>query len=774
MSAPASPEEPSPEEPSAMEPSAKEPSAEEPSYEEPSAEDLSVLSAEELFVEELSAGGPSAEEPSAKEPSTKELFVKELSVGKLFVRELFVEKIFVKKLSAEEPSAEEPSAETPSAEEPSASTPAPPEEPSAEEPSASAPAPPKELSAEEPSAEELSTEEPSPEEPSPEELSRPDAPEISYHMKADDIADAYWAMIYKNIPDYPGSTSRLFRNDDKLWAAIRQALAHLLPEKNKQYSPAQISTWKSLMAGSMSVTDDQLDKVLALVKIDPEIEIDRASMGEGGVFILYTWKLRVEEFDRLQEFFKKGEKTVHELRAWDDFITEQELLKDDYIHIRYVQWCGITRVSSMVQSNLYEETSDPQAGILRQFMTAIPCIFPEAEKMCKIYFIRDFTTHLHEGGAGLPWEKFHQITFDVLLEFFGTKFLLNRHKDKDPDWQKSRRSLRDNLHLDIKEFPKDPGLWPGPLETMLQRHFFDIGRYLAANREATGTGRLGPESENRKIQALLDGSKPWCYQRRRALMVYATRNMHPPGYWHASNGQDDFHPVLDTDYQMLSGPMSDRGDGGCGMPGTFYCLAPWPNHEHVGQAIVTVGRQMAEHTLRRCGWPGKGAFPTRLYISMLGKPAKRHNGDHTFLHVAMPDPSRAHYGDRRVDVLMRRLVQTSFFTLQLAVDRMMRVLENADKAIEREKLRLGLDYVDNRRKIAGKMGSLPEPDREILSERCETLAICNLAIKAFNAVWLDSEPGAALREALDKDKQPLLDECAKESSDVLYWFASDE
>ncbi|RWA08311.1 hypothetical protein EKO27_g6794 [Xylaria grammica] len=590
----------------------------------------------------------------------------------------------------------------------------------------------------------------------------------TYYVGTTAITDGAWESIFNNLSKYPDLDFGLFDVDDPdTRDHIRRRLAYLLPDSNHQYSNDQVAVWQSLMASPLTVSTEDLQKVVAMedFRYPSTLEHDAAPNPRG--FFIYTWTMLVSEFDVLVQYFKREERTVRELVAWDEFIADNKLKHDDQITIRYVGSCAISEWSAKSAGNICDQTEDARSGILADFFKALVCVLPTVAATLRCHLIRHVITSA-EDDHGL-----HELMHSALIEFFGASFVLNRHpNNRVSEVFTEHKSMLAKLNLRFDKSTLEQGLrCPVTIAAQLQDHFERIKDYL--------------QLDEAKCAALRGQSIPRCYKRDRAIMIIAARSMHISDYMHGR----PFSLSHDPDNQLIGQLLSQFNNVNLlamhAEPFAYYCLAPWPRHESLEKAIVTFGKQMAAFVVNKSGYSGE--YITEVFLDEAGQPIRRQIGNHHFIHVPLLDPSRCRYGIASVDEAARNFMQTSFGNAMLIADKVMQALDDPD-AIEREITRLDESDSDSSNEDtamsvlseedededdgdppAGRPNPVPNSPPNAPSrphEQDDSQAICNLAMELYEK-FLNTHVGEYFCGEVEEDSRALGDEVDKEPLFIL-------
>ncbi|TGJ85679.1 hypothetical protein E0Z10_g3111 [Xylaria hypoxylon] len=592
----------------------------------------------------------------------------------------------------------------------------------------------------------------------------------TYYVGSNAIADGIWDKIFNNLSKYPGLDFGLFdAGDPDTKANIRQRLTYLLPDSNYQYSHDQIAVWESLMASPLTVSNEKLQKVVAMEDLCHASVPENVPAPESQGFFMYSWTMTVFEFDVLVEYLKKEERTVHELVAWDDSIADNKLKLDDQITIRYIGSCSMPEWPNKLMANIYDETEDARSGILAEFLKALLCVLPDVAATRRCHLIQYIITS-PEDDEGL-----HELVHSVLIEFFGASFVLNRHPDnKVSELFTERRSILASLDLGFDNSALEQGLGcPAHVAAKLQDHFKSMEDYLhvAQSSDATGINRGMFQLNEAKCAALLGQSIPRYYKRARAIMIFTARSMHINDYRHGR----PFSCSHDPDNQLVGQLLSDFKDlnlrAMCAEPFAYYCLAPWPSHGSLEKAIEFMWDYF-KIVKPKSGYPG--LCTTEVYLDEAGQPIQRRIGSHNFIHVPLLDPSRCRYGKESVDEAARNFMQTSFANTMVIADKVMEVLDDLE-AIEQEMARL--DEPDSSSSNEDTMLSVPsqgssssssagrsdpDPAPAAPNGRNNSEAICSLAMQLYEE-FLTTDVGEALCAEVYDDARVLSEVVEKEA-----------
>ncbi|KAI0487255.1 hypothetical protein F4859DRAFT_509827 [Xylaria cf. heliscus] len=574
-----------------------------------------------------------------------------------------------------------------------------------------------------------------------------------YYGRANALTDQTWDTIFDNLSKYPGfDLGTRDAGGDDMKTYIRRRLACLLPDGNCYYGLDQIIAWISLVKTPLIVSNDDLQKVIAMDDIRyPCSSTHTATPGARGFFVC-SWTISVSEFDILYNQMRREERTFHELVAWDTFIAENELGLDDRITIRYIGSCALSEWPIKLVQDICKYMEDDRSGILAEFIPALASELQTVAKACHCHLIRHITTSADDK------EGFHELVHSILIEFFGAPYVLNRHPDsKSLKWCPKRADILSSIDLQLDYGSVDWRFLECPL-TMLSKlriHFDKMMRFVARNRNWTGTESDILRLDQAKLMPLLWQSLPQYYRRNKAIMVIAARAMRINDYIRGRH----FALCQDPGNQLISQILSRVKDIDlrlmCVAPFAYYCIAPWPRPNCLAHAIVTFGKSMATSVARKCGY--RGLFTTDAYLGNIGLPAVRRTGTHYFIHVPLLDPNRCRYGVDYVDEAAFKFMQTSFWNTMVIADMVMRVLE------DKEAIELEMAAQTDSEGSYNDTSSAPSEDDTSDSavppvreptEANESGAICRLALRSYLA-FSATDVGKAFFAQLDDDYQGL-------------------
>ncbi|KAI0428246.1 hypothetical protein F5Y09DRAFT_343840 [Xylaria sp. FL1042] len=544
----------------------------------------------------------------------------------------------------------------------------------------------------------------------------------TYYVGANALTERAWEIIFDNLSKYPHLDFGFFGvTDEDTKHYIRQKLACLLPDCNYQYSHDQVSVWTSLMNSPLTVSNEDLQKIIAMEAWQsvPGFEYETTESDPRG-FCLYQWTLSVYQFNHLVEYFKKEERTFHELIVWDDFIVDNKLNSEDKLFIRYIGSCTISDgpVKSMVK-NLYDETEDARSGILADFLKALLNDLPSVARTCQCHYLQNITTS-EEDEEGL-----HELVHSVLIEFFGASFVLNRHPDIDwSQWFTSRSVpfARLNLRFDHSGLQQGSQCTPA-VAARVQDHFKSIMGYVAHSPIAAVNHGMY-QFDGAKCAALLGQSMPRFYKGKRPIMAMAAQGMHINDYIHGRPFSSSHDPGNQLVGQLISQFKCLDLRAMHAEPFSYYCLAPWPRHESLEMATefmwdyIKIARPMVT---------------TMEFLDDVGKPFFRLMDDHFMINVPLLDQSRCRYGIESVDEGARKLMHTSFLKAMLIADKVMQALDDPDPV--------------------GRGDGMYTAYEE---------AVCELAHDAYEETLRKTEAGKALEKQFKEDLRMLKEAVEKE------------
>ncbi|KAI1755953.1 hypothetical protein F4782DRAFT_551030 [Xylaria castorea] len=571
----------------------------------------------------------------------------------------------------------------------------------------------------------------------------------AYYVGTNVLADKIWDTIFENLSkcsEFNLGSFGVGGNDAKTY--LRRRLACLLPDSNCQYGFDQISVWALLMSSPLTVSNDNLRRVVDMENSQYPSLSGRSAAPMSRGFFVWSWAMSVSEFDILYSYMKKEGKTFHELVTWDTFIANNELGLEDRITIRYIGSCVLPEWPINPMMNSYEETEDDRSGILAEFLLAVVSTLPAVAEACQCHLIRHITTSAEDE------EGLHELVHSILIEFFGASFVLNRHLDsKASKCLTERMHILTSLDLHLDHGALDRRLLECPLTVMskLQVHFNKMMDFVALNREATGTHNDVLQLDRVKRNALLDQSIPQYYTRNRSIMVIAARGMNINEYMRGRPFTRGLDPANRLIGQILGGIKNIDSRVMYAAPFAYYCLAPWPKPGCIEDAVVTFGKEMAACVLRRCGY--QSIYTTDVYLGEIGQPIMRRIDRHSFIHVPLLDPSRCRYGVDYVHEAAFKFMQTSFWNAMLIADICMRVLDDpevieSEMAIQTDSEKSCSD-TDSALSEEHESGSADTVIREP-AEVNESEAICHLAMQSYGEFFATSA-GRAFSVELHED-----------------------
>ncbi|KAI1427291.1 hypothetical protein F5Y12DRAFT_783407 [Xylaria sp. FL1777] len=580
----------------------------------------------------------------------------------------------------------------------------------------------------------------------------PRSSDNTYYVGANALTEQAWDTIFDNLSKHPDLDFGAFGvSDYDTKVYIRERLACLLPDNNYQYSRDQVLVWMSLMTNPLTVSNEDLQNVVAMEELKLFSSYEKAVMPKSRGFFVYTWAMSVFEFGILVEYMKNEEKTVHELVAWHDFIANNPT---DQIFIRYIGSCAISEGSIEPMVNIYDETEDARSGILADFYKALLAVLPTVAATCQCYLLKHIATSAEDE------EGLHELVHSILIEFFGASFVLNRHPDSNsPRWLTERNVLLADLNLRFDNSVLEQGVrCPATVAARLQNHFKSIKNYVVHTSEVTDISSGVFRFNEAKYAALLGQSMPRFYKRERAIMVVAARDMHINDYMHSRPFSFSRNPDNQLVGQLLSHFKHLDLRSMHAEPFAYYCLAPWPKHESLEMAVVTFGKEMAAFVISKSGYDGP--YTTEVFLDEVGQPIQRLIGNHNFFHVPLLDPSRCRYGLDSVDKAARKFMQTSFWNAMLIADKVMKVLDDMD-TVEQEIAKLNPPCLQVRRtnealpaEVLSDEALLDEEDGGSVYQRASD-SICSLAMQLFQNTLTTTDVGKALSVEFDEDSLAL-------------------
>ncbi|KAI0971950.1 hypothetical protein F4678DRAFT_460779 [Xylaria arbuscula] len=572
-------------------------------------------------------------------------------------------------------------------------------------------------------------------------LSRPS--DDTHYVGVSTVADKIWDTLFENLSKNYGSGMEITGDVDAAQTYIRDKLEYLLPEWKYQYSRDQVLVWMSLMMTPLTVSNEHLQKVIAMDKLQSSSVSEDMASSESRGFLVYEWTLSMYDLHTLYVFLGKEERTVHEMRLWDSFVDpDNNFLEDDKIFVRYIGSCVISKCSTEPMANLFNETENPRAGFLADFLKALVTVLPTVAATCQCHVLRHITT-----SAETPkWR--HELIHSALIEFFGSPFVINRHPSPT-QWLTERHDMLGSLNISFTKSALEGALrCPPIIAAKLQQHFDSIKCYVACT-PATAKLRKGVfHLDNARCAALLGQSMPRYHKHERAIMVVAARDMHINDYMRGrpfSFSYDPDHQLLGQLLKQFNHHLDLRT---MAMPFAYYCLSPWPKvpeedsgygdniHQEIN--IVTLGRTMGELVLEKSG--NTGGYGSEVFLGEAGKPIQRLVGNRHIIHVPLLNPSRCRYGVDEVDEAARKFMQTSFWNAMLIADKVMQTLDNT----------FPISYV---------RGELEEEEREDSIDQSE--AICSAAMQLYRECLTTTDAGKAFAAEFDKDSR-VIQEMAEE------------
>ena len=269
----------------------------------------------------------------------------------------------------------------------------------------------------------------------------PHSTDNSYYIGAYWITPDVWKRIFESLSVHP----ELFDFDtygigEDLEEYIEKRLSCLLPDSNYHYSHEQVAIWISLMTSPMTVSNEDLQKIIPMQQFELATLSEDGTILESPGFFLCTWVLSVSEYHTLVNYLKSKERTFNELVVWDTFIIDTKLGPTDKIHIRYIGSVGAIAGPIKPMAEIFDQTEDARSGILADFLKALVQVLPTVVKSCECHIIQ----HIEMGDPDIKEDpKFHSLIHSVLIEFFGGPSLLNRHPDSSLSQSLNERSALD-------------------------------------------------------------------------------------------------------------------------------------------------------------------------------------------------------------------------------------------------------------------------------------------------------------------------------------------
>ncbi|KAI8953370.1 hypothetical protein F4801DRAFT_588290 [Xylaria longipes] len=597
--------------------------------------------------------------------------------------------------------------------------------------------------------------------------------DYTYYVGSKTFTDQVWVKIFNNLSMYPEfDLGPIGIGDNDVKTYIRGRLACLLPDSNCHYGHDQISVWMSLMTSSLTVSNDNLQRVLAMdnsrhsslsghgANIGPVDGL--VGPGSRGFFVC-SWTISVSELDILHNYLKNKEITFHELVAWDTFIADKELGPEDRIIIRYIGSCLLSEWPIKQIENIYEQTEDDRSGILAEFLPAVASALPTVAESCQYHLIRHITTSAEDK------EGYHELVHSILIEFFGASFVLNRHPDSKASKCLTQRTgilASLNLHLDHRVLGWRFFGYSPTVMSNLQIHFNKMMDFVARNREATGTNNDVLQLDRMKRDALFEQSLPEFYKRNKTIMVIVARGININEYICGRPFARGWEPANHLLGRILSGVKGMDLRAMHPAYFAYYCLAPWPKPGCLVDAIVTFGKGMAACVARQC--VHGGLYATDAYLADIGQPVIRQIGKHHFIHVPLLDPNQCRYGVDYVDEAACKFMQTSFWNAMFVADLVMRVLDGPE-AMESEiviQTDSEKDFSDGNSSSSEEVknssaNAVVRGPTQAPTQANESEVICRLAMQSYREFFA-TNAGKAFSKELDKDFRVLDDVVEKE------------
>ncbi|KAI1311202.1 hypothetical protein F5Y03DRAFT_323776 [Xylaria venustula] len=397
----------------------------------------------------------------------------------------------------------------------------------------------------------------------------------THYVGAQTVAEKILDTLFENLSKHYG----FGMNSIGVEAAksyIDEKLECLLPKWKYWYNRDQVSVWMSLMMTPLTVSNKDLQKVIAMEKLGsfsvPEEGVSPGSRG----FLVYEWTFSMSEWNTLYAILSKEDRTVHEMRLWNNFVEfDNDFVRDDQIFIRYIGSCAISEFATEPMANLYNETENPRCGFLADFLKALFTVLPTVAATCQCHVLQNITT------SAKTKDGRHELIHSALIEFFGSPFVINRHPDPPSQWLTKRDDMLANLNISFTNSALEGGLrCPPTIAARLQEHFNSIRPYVACNSATAKLTNGAFQLDEAKCAALLGQSMPRYHKHDRAIMVIAAPDMHINDY---TRGRP-FAFSYDPDNQLLgqllnqfNRPLDLRA---MATPFAFYCLAPWPKVPH--------------------------------------------------------------------------------------------------------------------------------------------------------------------------------------------------
>ncbi|KAF2970716.1 hypothetical protein GQX73_g2890 [Xylaria multiplex] len=569
----------------------------------------------------------------------------------------------------------------------------------------------------------------------------PPPPDDTYYADSKEITKRVLDTIFNNLSKCPDLNFGLLNvGDPDTRSCIRRRLAHLLPHDNYQYTYSQIAMWNALMDSPMALSNRDLQKVVPMKDYQHPLTLSGDIVPNSRGFFVYSWTMSVSEFDIFIEYLQTEERGFYQLIDWCGPIHGGRLTPDYRFTIRYVGSCAMSEWPNGPTENIYSETEDARSGNLAAFLMAILCKFPTVAATYQCHLIQYVTTLM------VDKEGLHDLIHSVLIEFFGTPFVLNRHpKNKASKFFTERQSMVTSLNLRFDGAALKGRLdCPPSMFLKLRNHFKRIKDYLDATQspDATGTNSGVFRFDDAKCAALVGQSMPQYYKGNRPIMIITGQSMHINDYIHGR----PFSFSRDPGNQLVSQLLSHIGNRDlremCVEPFAYYCLAPWPQHENLRDAIEFMWDYFKIVKPPLVGYQGNYLY---YYVDEIGEPIRRQMGEHHFIHVSLMEPSRCRYGVEFIDGLACNFMHTSFVNAMLVADKVMQVLDDYE-AIDREMDTLA------RQNSGSTQGSDPVRREQYVGNNSE--AVCSLAMRLYED-FASTQAGGEFRRQFVEDTRVL-------------------
>lgn len=200
----------------------------------------------------------------------------------------------------------------------------------------------------------------------------------------------------------------------------RMVLRHyewLVPDENT--TPTQIAIYDALYHRAITVSNDQLSKILAL----EESTIMSPPSKEGHSFYFRAWEFKIIQLEELIEYWRQDEIHHAEVNEWQrtiDHCKRRGLTQDYVVTIRY--WGTVEGPKRPIDRHL-ADVKERNSGILGEFLNHVEAWFPEIAAHAKVFLLPD----AHHSGGQLN-QLFAEDTERLLIALGHYPSSLNRQR----------------------------------------------------------------------------------------------------------------------------------------------------------------------------------------------------------------------------------------------------------------------------------------------------------------------------------------------------------